>query len=297
MDQKQKVIVVLGQTATGKSALAVHLAKKYNGEIISADSRQVYTGLDIGTAKITKRDMQGVPHHLLDVLSPKRTMTAATFKKKGQRAIQAIIKKGMLPIIAGGTGFYIDALLGTVALPEVTPNPTLRKQLEKKSTAQLYSLLKKRNPLRAKTIDPHNPRRIIRALEIAHAGVHTCAPTDSPYSALKIGLELPADTLRFRIATRLAQRMRAGMVAEVKRLHSEGLSYRRMEELGLEYRYLARYLEEKISKEELLKTLETEIWRYAKRQATWFRRDKTIQWFAPTDVKKIEGAVKEFIAR
>lgn len=294
---RQKLIVILGQTATGKSDLAVRLALKFNGEVISADSRQVYRGLDIGTGKITKEEMRGVRHHLLDVLSPRRQFSVAEYQKLARQAMADIARRGKIPIICGGTGLYIDAVVNGKTFPEVPPNPNLRKQLNSKTSKQLFEILKKLDPRRAKNIDAKNPRRLIRAIEIAMA--LGCVPRytlhATHYKILKIGLKLQDKKLRKNIHKRLVKRMGQGMVAEAKRLHARGLSWKRMEALGLEYRYLSKYLTGKISKEEMLKKLETEIWRYAKRQMTWFKRDKEIKWFYPSETGKIELAVKKFL--
>jgi len=169
MQKRQKVLVIVGPTASGKSALAVELAHKFGGEIISADSRQVYKGLNLGSGKITRREMRGVPHHLLNEMSSHRLFTAHDFVARATKAISDISRRGKLPIIAGGTGFYIDALVGRIVLPNVKENPKLRAQLEKKTEEQLFLMLQKRDPRRAKTIDRHNKRRLVRALEIAAA--------------------------------------------------------------------------------------------------------------------------------
>ncbi|MEK7634419.1 MAG: tRNA (adenosine(37)-N6)-dimethylallyltransferase MiaA, partial [Patescibacteria group bacterium] len=161
-----KIIVILGPTSSGKSKLAIKIAKKYDGEIISADSRQVYKKLNIGSGKITKKEMEGIPHYLLDVTSPKRTFTVNQYQKLAKKALKKIIKKGKLPIICGGTGLYIDTLIYDYQLPQVPPQPKLRKQLEKKSTEELFGQLQKLDSRRAQNIDKHNRRRLIRALEI-----------------------------------------------------------------------------------------------------------------------------------
>src|SRR3989344_2993718 len=166
MAWKQKVLIIVGPTSSGKSALAVELARRFNGEVISADSRQVYKGLDIGTGKVTKREMRGVRHHLLDVASPKRVFTAHDFAERARAAIEDIASRGKLPVIAGGAGFYIDAFVGRIVLPEAPANAALRARLETKTAARLFALLKKKDPRRAKTIEPRNKRRLIRALEI-----------------------------------------------------------------------------------------------------------------------------------
>ena len=188
---KPKILVILGPTATGKSDIAVHLAKKFDGEVVSADSRQVYRGLDIGSGKITKHEMKGVTHHMLNVVSPKNTYTAARFAYDANRIVEKILSKKKLPIIVGGTGMYIDALVDGVMFPEVPPNPLLRKKFEKKSTEDLFRLLKKKDSVRAKTIDKHNRRRLIRALEIvALLGKVPSQKKKSIFTPLHIGLLL-----------------------------------------------------------------------------------------------------------
>ena len=163
---KPKIIVILGQTSTGKSDFAVKIAKLYNGEIISADSRQVYKNMDLGSGKITKKEMEGVPHHLLSVVSPRKVFTVADFKKQADKKIKEILKTGKVPIICGGTGFYVDAVLNDVVLPEVKANKKLRDELEKEKVEKLYDKLKKLDPVRAENIDKYNKVRLIRALEI-----------------------------------------------------------------------------------------------------------------------------------
>lgn len=275
------VLVVTGPTATGKSALAVKLAKQRNGEVISADSRQVYKGLDIGTGKITKREMQGVPHHLLDVCSPKRVFTAHDFVRLGREAIVDIHARGKLPIICGGTGFYIDALLGRVSLAEVGRDDALREKLATKTAAQLFALLGRRDPQRATAMDTPSERnnkvRLIRALEIAlspaqKSAFGAIAKNTDMYDVEWHYVDRSDAVLKRRIHDRLVARMKAGMVPEAKRLHAQGLSWKRMEALGLEYRYLSRYLRGSITRAQLREILEREIWHYAKRQRAWWRR-------------------------
>jgi len=294
---RQKIVVILGQTATGKSDLAVKLAKKFKGEVVSADSRQVYKGLNIGTGKIARREMQGVPHHLLDVADPKKQFSIAEYKKLAEKTIANIISRGKLPIICGGTGFYIQAIVNGIVLPEVAPNIKLRKQLENKSTKQLYAILKKIDLRRAKNIDKNNPRRLVRAIEIAKAlgSIPNLEVKPLSWDILQIGLKLSDAELRKKIHNRLLSRIKSGMINEAKRLNKNGLSWKRMEELGLEYKYLAQYLQGKISKIEMLSQLETAIWQYTKRQNTWFKRNKRIKWFSPSDIKKIEKIVSVYL--
>lgn len=296
--EKSKIIVILGPTATGKSALAVQLAKKFNGEIISADSRQVYCGLNIGSGKITRKDMSGVKHYMLDVANPKRQFSVAQYKKQADNIIAEIHKRGKIPIIAGGTGFYIQAIVDNLILPEVKPMYKLRRELERKSAKELFAMLKKLDKDRAQKIEKDNPRRLIRAIEIAKVlGKVPKLKMNPKYNVLEIGLQLDEKTLREKIHKRLIARMEIGMVAEAKQLHSKGLSWKRMEALGLEYRYLAYYLQGKINKQEMLSKIETESWRFAKRQMRWFKRDIRIKWFSPNDIKKIDKEIKSFLIK
>ncbi len=273
------ILVILGPTASGKSDLAVTLAKRINGEIISADSRQVYKGLDIGTGKITKKEMKGIPHHLLDVADPTERFTVQDFQDLAYPIIDDVLKRGKLPIICGGTGFYIQAIVDGIVLPDVQLDKALRTKLAKLDTVELFKMLKKLDPKRAKDIDQQNRVRIIRAIEIAEEmGKVPKLKAKPRYKAEQFGIYYSDELLKGRIRTRLEKRMKDGMIEEVEKLHKKGLSWKRMEELGLEYRYLALYLQKKISKEQMISELETKIWQYAKKQMTWFKRDGRIQW-------------------
>jgi len=276
----KKLIVIVGPTASGKSDLGVAIARRFGGEVISADSRQVYQGLDIGSGKITKREMHRVPHHLLDVASPKRTFTVAQYQKLATKATEQIWRRGKVAILVGGTGFYIQAVVDGLILPVVPPNQELRKKLNTKTPAELFKLLKKLDPKRAGEIDRHNPRRLIRAIEIAQALGRVPDLQVKPLGAkiLMIGLNPNLADLKKKINVRLAKRLKQGMLAEVKKLRASGLSWRKLEDFGLEYRYLAQYLQGKISRPEMAERLEREIYHYAKRQLTWFKRDKRIIW-------------------
>lgn len=298
-ETKPMVIAVVGPTASGKSALAVEIARLVGGEVISADSRQVYMGLDIGTGKVTKSEMRGVPHHLLDVANPKRAMSVVQYERRATRAIRDILKRGKVPIVCGGTGLYVDAVLTSASFPAVPPNAKLRKELERLSPEKLFEKLKKLDPIRAKTIDAKNPRRLIRAIEIATklGSVPARTPAVERYDTLYIGLTLGKEELSKRIHTRLLARMRRGMIAEARKLHEQGLSWKRMESLGLEYRFLAQFLQNKISKAEMLELLEIAIRQYSKRQMIWFKRNKNIKWFRPDENKKILKEVRKFLKR
>jgi tRNA dimethylallyltransferase len=277
-----KVIVIVGPTASGKSAYGVMLAKKIGGEIISADSRQVYMGLDIGTGKITKREMKGIPHHMLDVANPKKVYNVEQFVKEAKIAIAKILEKKKIPIIVGGTGFYIDALIDGIVLPEVPPNKMLREKLARKSAEALFRALQKLDPTRAKTIDSKNKVRLIRAIEIAKAlGKVPKAKFKKNYDAKYIGLAVDGDTLKKKITKRLNDRIKLGMIQEAKNLNKQGVTWKRMRALGLEYRYLADYLQNKITKKEMVEELSKAIWQYAKRQMTWFKKNTQIKWVIP----------------
>ncbi len=291
---KNKILAIVGPTTTGKSDLAVLLAKKFSGEIISADSRQVYRGMDIGTGKITKKEMRGIPHYLLDVASPKTIFTVAQYKKLTDKAIEKIVASGMLPILCGGTGFYIQPVVDDVAIPEVGPNLKLRRDLNKKSTDELFAELKKLDPRRARNIDKKNPVRLIRAIEIATAigfVPKLKIKENKKYDFLQIGLTLSHDGLAEKIHTRLLKRMKKGMVAEVKKIKESGVSWGRLYDMGLEYRSVSEYLQGKMTKTEMIKKLEVAIRQYAKRQYTWFKRDKRIKWFDPKDKDDIEREI------
>ena len=283
------IVVILGQTATGKSDFAIKLACKIDGEVVSADSRQVYKGLNIGSGKITKKEMRDVPHHLLDVVNPRRRFTVAEYKLLSDKKIQEIFSRGKTPIICGGTGFYIDAVVNGTVFPDVPPNTKLRKKLDKRTSSELLRMLKKLDPRRARKIDPKNKVRIIRAIEIAKSlgRVPPISRTKPKFEFIKVGLWLPPEKIKKKIKKRLLARLKIGMVDEVKKLHASGLSWRRLEEFGLEYRYVALYLQKKISKSKMIEELENEIYHYAKRQITWFKRDKEILWVEANKVKNI----------
>jgi tRNA dimethylallyltransferase len=295
---KPKLIVVLGPTASGKSDLAVELAKKFNGEIISADSRQVYKGMDLGTGKITKEEMKGIPHHLLDVYSPKKVFTVVEYKKLAEEAIQNILKRGKLPIICGGTGFYIDAVVSGQSFPEVPPNKDLRFKIQDLGIDQLLKMLQKLDPERAKTIDIKNKVRLVRAIEIAKK-IGKVPPIKNAiaYDSICIGIKWPKEELNNRIHTRIMSRIEDGMIKEIEDLHKVGVSWKRMFALGLEYRYISLFLQGKFTKEEMIETLYTKICQFKKRQMTWFKRNREIVWVEPKKFKEAEKAIRLFLKK
>jgi tRNA dimethylallyltransferase len=238
--------------------------------------------------------MRGIKHHLLDVVSPKKVFSVNDYKKLVDKKIQELNNKGIVPILCGGTGLYIDAVTKGIILPEVPPNKTLRKELSLLSAKELFKKLQKLDKERAKDIDVNNKVRLIRAIEIAKSlGKVPKTKTENPYIVLKIGLTLPDEILKERIKDRLLLRIKKGMLKEINDLHKKGISWKRMHDLGLEYRYGSMYLKKEITKEEMIDKLNTEIWHYAKRQRTWFKRDKEIIWINPNNEVKKE--LKEFL--
>ena len=295
---KQPLIIIVGPTASGKTSLSIKLAKQYAGEVISADSRQVYRGLDLGSGKVTKDEMQGVPHHLLDIAEPMTVYNASDFVRDAKSAITDIALRQHLPIIAGGTFFYIDSLLGRLSLPAVPPNDTLRTELEALPVDMLYARLTAIDPVRAESVDKDNPRRLVRAIEIATV-LGYVPPTetiDSPYRPLTLGITIDKETLHHNIHVRLHERLEAGMVAEVEGLIAAGVTHERLESLGLEYRYISRYLRGLIDYDSMVTELETKIRQFAKRQYTWLKRDTSIIWIDPKDTEGINRLVTDFLA-
>jgi len=286
---KNKIIVILGPTSSGKTGLSIKLAKKFNGEVISADSRQVYKGMDIGTGKVTEKEMAGIPHYLLDVANPKTRFSVAQYQRLALKAMENIQRKNKIPFLVGGTGFYIQSVADGIVIPEVKPDWKLRKRLEKMTNEQLFAKLKILDPRRAESIDRNNPRRLIRALEIVLRSKRPVMPLlkNTRFEVLFLGIKRDQRELETLIGKRLLKRLNEGMIDEVKQLHKSGVSWTRLEELGLEYRYVAQYLQSKLKYDEMVIKLQKEIEHYAKRQMTWFKRDKKIKW-----VKNYQQAFK-----
>jgi len=302
---QNKLVVILGPTASGKTGLSIKLAKKLGGEVVSADSRQVYKGMDIGSGKVTKKEMQGISHHLLDVASPKTRFTVAQYQKLAQKTIEKIFRKNKTPFLVGGTGFYIQSVVDGIIIPEVKPDWKLRRKLGKKPVSELYKMLVKLDPRRAQHIDKNNPRRLIRALEIV---LKTNKPVPeivrcptSHNSVLQIGIKKSLAELKKLIKARLLKRLKNNaMINEVKKLHSSGVSWKRLEEFGLEYRYVAQYLQDKGvptdgSYQEMINKIQKESEHFAKRQMTWFKRDKRIRWVK--NYRQATRLIKNFLLK
>lgn len=278
--EKNKLIVILGTTACGKSGLGVALAKRYHGEIVSADSRQVYRGLDLGTGKITPEEMEGVPHHMLDVAAPGESYSVAQFQRGAYEAIDAIAARGRLPFLVGGTGLYIRAVSEGYVFHAAPPDPALRARLETLSTQELRSGLAALG-VGVDTDAWNNRPRLIRLLEKSRNGEdpHAEAQRQPRYDVLTLGVSFPREPVCRRIDERLLARLDAGMVQEVAELRLQGVSDEFLEGLGLEYRYILRYLQGTLPSEDaLIDELGRAIKRFAKRQVSWFKKDKDVHW-------------------
>lgn len=276
---KPKIYVVCGPTATGKSDHAVELAKKCSGEVISADSRQVYRGMDIGSGKITEEEMNGVPHHLLDIKNPNEDFSVEEFQRLAFEKIEDILARGKTPIICGGTGFYIQSVTDNIIFQEIPKNENLRRELEEKSIEELKEILAQIPKEEGAKIDTENKRRLIRAIEIGKfMGKIACIKKGpQKYDFEFIYLDFPDEVLKERINLRLIKRFEIGMIDEVRNLHNPpaggGVSWKKLEDFGLEYKYIAQFLQGKITKDEMIELLKTKIWQYAKRQRTWFKKN------------------------
>ena len=281
MEHKRPTIVaVVGPTASGKTAKAVELALERNGEVISVDSRQVYRMLNVGTEKISTDEMRGVTHHLIDIRDPEETYSAADFVEDATKLINEIIARGKLPILAGGTHFYIDALIN--GLPADTPpNPKLRALLEARNTDDLFAELQTQDPRRAEHVDPKNRRRVVRALEIVAARGTVPERTTKPctYEIEWVVLDPSRDLLRERLNQREMAKFPRGLVDEVRRVRAylvekvgQEAAERRLDEFGLEYRIVGEYLRGEREESSLLPTLSSKLWQYAKHQKKWLRK-------------------------
>lgn len=279
-----KLVVILGTNASGKSDLGIRLAKHFGGEVVSADSRQVYRGLDLGSGKITPAQAAAVKHHLIDVADVSESYSLAQYQRAAYHAIDSVSIAGKLPFLVGGTGLYISAIVEGYELVDVSPNEQLRAELELLPLSQLVERLEKSDPDGARRVDKSNRRRLIRAIEIAAAGrAHSGAHKSSPrYNCLQLGLTWPREILVQRIEKRLRERLANGMIEEVAGLRSGGVSDLRLDKLGLEYRYITRYLRGDLrTLEELRTQLGIAIRQFAKQQLTWFKRDNSIIWLDP----------------
>jgi len=291
---KRPLIVLTGPTAVGKTALSIRLAKALDGEIISADSMQVYRGMDIGSAKVTKKEMDGVRHHLIDVLEPEEDFNVAAFQRMAKEALEEIYSRGKLPIVAGGTGFYIQALLYDIDFRDDTGEGPIRKELEKlaveKGAEYLHSLLQQADPQSADQIHPNNIKRVVRALEYFRQtgepfSLHNQRERErcSPYHFLYYVICSDRKNLYERINRRVDAMMADGLLGEVQALKKRGVKRGMTSMQGLGYKEILDYLDGICSLEEAVYVLKRDTRHFAKRQITWFRREREVRWLKLED--------------
>ena len=296
MEKFPKVVAVVGTNASGKSALGIELAKKYGGEIISADSRQVFTGLDLGSGKVTPEEMQGVVHHLIDVREVNEFFSMADFQKMSYAAIEDIRARGRLPMIVGGTGLYVDSVLDGYLLSDKEPDLAYRAELEKLTTPQLYDMLLGLMP--EAQVDKNNRNRVMRMIERIHDGDNAVPSKQKRYESLRLGVSWPREVLAERIDERLERRLEQGMIEEVQGLMDRGATTEFLLGLGLEYRFITQYLLGEMGREEMIEKLAIAIKQFAKRQMTWFRRNPDIIWLdmAGDYMDQACAAVEKFLS-
>lgn len=295
---KERIVIIAGPTASGKSALSIDLALELKGEIVSADSMQVFKRMDIGTAKPSKDDLQKVPHHLVSIVEPNEDYTAARFRDDAIKAIADIRSRGKNVFIAGGTGLYIKTLTQGL-FPGPKADPDLRRALEKEGAEALYERLKKIDPETAASMHPNNRVRVIRAVEVYEL---TGTPIsvfqkehgfrDEPFDCLKIGIDIPREALYRRIDERVDRMIEAGLVEETRRLHDAGFGWDLKPMLGLGYKEVSMFLRGECALPEAVALLKRNTRRYAKRQLTWFKGDPVVGWFPPEEKDKIFESVK-----
>jgi tRNA dimethylallyltransferase len=298
-ENRPHLVVVLGPTASGKSALGIALALHFNGEIVSADSRQVYRGLDIGTAKVTAEEQALVPHHLIDVADVRETFTVSQFQQQAIATINDILACSRQPFLVGGSPHYIQAVVDNLHIPSIPPQPALRAELAARPLSELLTQLEELDPQSAAVIDRNNPRRVIRALEVCLISGRAFSEQRSMaaplYESLLLGIEWPREVLYKRIDMRVDERMQQGMVQEVRNLLDQGISHERLEALGLEYRFISLWLRGEFTSEgEMVQRLKYAIHDFTRRQLTWFRKDKRILWIEGNEVEWAKELVQEF---
>ncbi|MFB9762348.1 tRNA (adenosine(37)-N6)-dimethylallyltransferase MiaA [Ectobacillus funiculus] len=295
--QQEKVVVIIGPTAVGKTKLSIDMAKAFDGEIISGDSMQVYREMDIGTAKVTKEEMEGIPHYMIDIRDPDEPFSAAEFQQLVRMHIHDISKRGKLPIIVGGTGLYIQSVLYDYQFSESPGDEAYRESLERLAETDgvgaVYDMLKHADSQSAERIHPNNVRRVIRALEILHTTGKTMSETLEGqqqillYDTAIVGLTMARDKLYSRINQRVDLMMEQGLLEEVKSLYDQGLHHcQSIQAIG--YKELYAYFEGITTLEEAVEALKTNSRRYAKRQLTWFRNKMDVTWFDMTEGEKKE---------
>ncbi|PIR55595.1 tRNA (adenosine(37)-N6)-dimethylallyltransferase MiaA [Candidatus Peregrinibacteria bacterium CG10_big_fil_rev_8_21_14_0_10_36_19] len=281
---KKPLIVILGPTASGKTALSLKIAKKYNCEIISTDSRQIYKEMEIGTDAITLEEQNGIPHHMLGITTPDKTITMSEYVDLALEKIEEIYSRGHIPILVGGTGLYISAIIERYDMPKIPPNEKLREELEKMSTEDLHEKLKKLNPEAAERIHPNNRRYVIRAIEIATADSPKKASEKPHFDVYMIGIKWPREELYQRVNYRVDRQIERGLLDEVKKLLKKGYAENLPSMSSLGVKEIIPYLKGESTLEECLNILKQSTRKYAKRQMTWFRRYDNVEWITPDKI-------------
>jgi len=299
------LIVLLGPTAVGKTALSLKLCNRFSGEIVSADSRQIYRMMDIGTAKATPAEQAGAPHHLIDIRRPDEPLTLAEYQRLAYRTIDAIHQRGHVPFLVGGTPLYVRAVVEGLRIPEVPPNPKVRAELEEFLEAEgreaLFRRLEESDPATAAVIDHRNPRRVLRALEIflitGRPKVELEGKEPPPYRTLVIGLSRDRSRLYQRIDQRVEAMIAQGLIEETKRILAADFDPKLPALTSLGYKEIQAYLEHSMALDEAVAKIKTETHRYVRHQTTWFRKMENIHWFDMDDapVDQILAAVEQFI--
>lgn len=275
----KKLVVIAGTNASGKSGLGIELAQKYKAEIVSADSRQVFRGLDLGSGKVTKEEMKGIPHHLIDVANLNDFFSLLEYQTMAYEAIDDIQSRGISPFLVGGTGLYVNAVVDGYNLNKAQPDMKLREEVQSKSIEELLEIIKNGNPEAIKRLDSQNKRRLERAAEKVLLGFTDENPSEARYETLVLGVTWPRDILYERIRERLDRRLEEGMIEEVENLRANGATDDFLYKLGLEYRYILMYLRgEFVDFNQFYDKLFMEIRHLAKEQMTWFRKRTDINW-------------------
>lgn len=302
MKNKENLFILIGPTAIGKTDLSIKLAQMMNGEIISADSMQIYKYMNIGSAKVTKEEMQEVPHHLIDNVYPDEDFTVANYKNHATTLISNINKEGRLPIIAGGTGLYINSIVYNLQFTEVPPSESIRNQLELLSNEDLYKELENIDNTSANKLNVNDRKRVIRALEIYKSTGKTMSEynkdfrmENQDYNLVMIGLNMDRARLYDRINRRVDVMINSGLIDEVKGLLEMGYNKNLVSMQGIGYKEIIMYLEEEISLDESIALIKQKSRNYAKRQLTWFRRDERIKWMNLDDYSNLEKLSKDII--
>lgn len=309
-EDKPKILAVVGPTASGKTALGIFLAKKFNGEIISVDSRQIYKGMDIGTAKvqgmrlIDKKnrsfyEVEGVRHYGIDLVEPDKVFSVAEFKEYALEVINEILGRGHLPILVGGTGFYVQAIIENLDIPQMAPNFVLREALEKQDLKELIARLQEIDPISAAKVDLKNKRRVIRALEVATNTGESFAGNwkkgEALFEVLRLGITQGREVLYKRIDERVEEQVRTGLIEETKKLIEKWLHWSLPSMTGIGYREIGMYLRGEITLVKAKELIKFRTHDYARRQLTWFKKDKTIHWVK--DEAEAEKIAREFLEK